>query len=182
MKRKCKFIQPSDFQQNFINMRFITFPLTNLTYKMFKRFYSVRVRFAPSPTGFLHLGGLRTALYNFLFAKAHNGAFILRIEDTDQKRLVPGAVEQLHRDLEWSGIKIDEGPQNHGLHGPYVQSHRLDIYRYSLGNIHFLILWYKKLRAHVFLAVLLKKFLYSAGHIKFCDGVCLTNIENELRI
>lgn len=98
---------------------------------MFKRFYSVRVRFAPSPTGFLHLGGLRTALYNFLFAKARNGAFILRIEDTDQSRLVQGAVDQLQRDLEWAGIDIDEGLHNQGSHGPYVQSHRLNIYRYG---------------------------------------------------
>nr|XP_023014133.1 probable glutamate--tRNA ligase, mitochondrial [Leptinotarsa decemlineata] len=89
----------------------------------------VRVRFAPSPTGYLHLGGLRTALYNFLFAKKHNGKVILRIEDTDQTRLVAGATEQLQRDLEWSGIHIDEGPSQGGLAGPYLQSQRLNIYR-----------------------------------------------------
>ncbi|KAG5893217.1 hypothetical protein JTB14_025621 [Gonioctena quinquepunctata] len=89
----------------------------------------VRVRFAPSPTGYLHLGGLRTALYNFLFARKHDGKFILRIEDTDQSRLVPGAMEQLQVDLEWAGIRIDEAPSLGGLVGPYLQSQRLSIYR-----------------------------------------------------
>ena len=69
----------------------------------------VRVRFAPSPTGYLHLGGLRTALYNFLFAKSRQGKFILRIEDTDQSRLVPGAAENLQAMLEWTGVVPDEG-------------------------------------------------------------------------
>ncbi|CAB0019248.1 unnamed protein product [Nesidiocoris tenuis] len=89
----------------------------------------VRVRFAPSPTGFLHLGGLRTALYNYLFAKSKNGVFILRIEDTDQTRLVPGATQQLVDDLEYVGIIPDEGPNGRGDHGPYVQSERLHFYR-----------------------------------------------------
>ncbi|XP_017773834.1 PREDICTED: probable glutamate--tRNA ligase, mitochondrial [Nicrophorus vespilloides] len=88
----------------------------------------VRVRFAPSPTGHLHLGGLRTALYNYLFAKLHKGSFILRIEDTDQTRLVPGATERLQEDLKWSGIKIDEGPDIGGSLGPYIQSHRVKLY------------------------------------------------------
>ncbi|KAK9878460.1 hypothetical protein WA026_022099 [Henosepilachna vigintioctopunctata] len=96
------------------------------------RFYSsntVRVRFAPSPTGYLHLGGLRTAFYNFLYAKSKTGKFILRIEDTDQTRLVEGADEQLKKDLLWAGIKIDEGPNIGGSYGPYIQSQRLEIYR-----------------------------------------------------
>ncbi|XP_075235562.1 putative glutamate--tRNA ligase, mitochondrial [Lycorma delicatula] len=97
------------------------------------RFYctqsTVRVRFAPSPTGFLHLGGLRTALYNYLFAKSRGGVFILRIEDTDQKRLVEGATEQLQYDLRWIGIIPDEGPSSGGNYGPYKQSERLHIYR-----------------------------------------------------
>jgi len=88
----------------------------------------VRVRFAPSPTGHLHLGGFRTAIYNYLFAKAHNGQFILRIEDTDQSRLVPGAAERLETVLKWSGIHPDESPLVGGDYGPYFQSHRLDIY------------------------------------------------------
>ena len=89
----------------------------------------VRVRFAPSPTGFLHVGGLRTALYNFLFAKHNGGKFVLRIEDTDQTRKVEGALENLISTLEWAGIHYDEGPHREGTCGPYVQSERLDIYR-----------------------------------------------------
>lgn len=115
---------------------------------------SVRVRFAPSPTGKylilffilvnifdrtaltrsfsgdLHLGGLRTALYNYLFARSNNGVFILRIEDTDRKRLVPGALERLEEDLHWAGLDPDEGPSQGGAHGPYLQSERLHLYRY----------------------------------------------------
>lgn len=88
----------------------------------------IRVRFAPSPTGFLHVGGLRTALYNYLFAKHHGGRFILRIEDTDQTRKVEGAVENLISTLEWAGIHYDEGPHRDGGYGPYIQSQRLEIY------------------------------------------------------
>ncbi len=89
----------------------------------------VRVRFAPSPTGFLHIGGLRTALYNYLFAKNKGGKFILRIEDTDRKRFVEGAVDNLITTLSWSGLIADEGPKNGGNFGPYMQSERLDIYK-----------------------------------------------------
>lgn len=89
----------------------------------------VRLRFAPSPTGHLHLGGLRTALYNYLFSRSQKGKFILRIEDTDQTRLVPGAVEQLVEMLSWTGIEIDEGPYHGGHHGPYIQSERLALYK-----------------------------------------------------
>jgi len=89
----------------------------------------VRVRFAPSPTGYLHVGGLRTALYNYLFARKHAGKFILRIEDTDRARFVEGAVENLIQTLQWAGLDFDEGPGKQGNHGPYVQSERLSIYR-----------------------------------------------------
>ena len=89
---------------------------------------STRVRFAPSPTGYLHIGGLRTALYNYLFAKKQKGVFILRIEDTDNKRKVKGAVKKLINALEWLGIKYDEGPGKNTKHGPYYQSKRLEIY------------------------------------------------------
>ena len=85
---------------------------------------SVRVRFAPSPTGFLHIGGLRTALYNYLFAKRHGGSFILRIEDTDQARFVEGAEEDIVRSLAWCGIEVDESPLHGGEAGPYRQSER----------------------------------------------------------
>ncbi len=90
---------------------------------------SVRVRFAPSPTGYLHVGGLRTALYNYLLAKKNDGTFILRIEDTDQSRKVEGAVENLIESLHWAGIDFDEGPGKNGNSGPYIQSQRLEIYR-----------------------------------------------------
>lgn len=89
---------------------------------------AVRVRFAPSPTGFLHLGGLRTALYNYLFAKKHGGSFILRLEDTDQTRLVPGAADNIEDMLEWAGIPPDESPHRGGPRGPYLQSQRLELY------------------------------------------------------
>ncbi|MFZ1291664.1 MAG: glutamate--tRNA ligase [Melioribacteraceae bacterium] len=88
----------------------------------------VRVRFAPSPTGYLHVGGLRTALYNYLFAKKNSGKFILRIEDTDQSRYVEGAVEKLIDSLNWVGLNYDEGPNVGGNFGPYFQSQRLEIY------------------------------------------------------
>jgi glutamyl-tRNA synthetase len=88
-----------------------------------------RVRFAPSPTGYLHVGGLRTALFNFLFARHHDGKFILRIEDTDRNRFVDGAVENLISTLHWTGLDYDEGPDKGGDYGPYIQSKRLDIYR-----------------------------------------------------
>ncbi len=90
---------------------------------------SVRVRFAPSPTGYLHVGGLRTALYNYLFARHNGGECILRIEDTDRTRFVENATENLISSLKWAGIEFDESPVNPGQYGPYVQSERLDIYR-----------------------------------------------------
>ncbi len=114
----------------------------------------IRVRFAPSPTGYLHIGGLRSALYNYLFAKKYNGTFILRIEDTDQKRHIKGALENLIKSLQWAGLEYEEGPfiktnyqrptthdkkiiksKNYpgiievGECAPYVQSERLEIYK-----------------------------------------------------
>lgn len=89
----------------------------------------VRVRFAPSPTGPLHIGGVRTALYNYLYARHNGGEMILRIEDTDSRRFVPGAEDYINEALAWLGIKIDEGVREGGPHGPYRQSERRDIYR-----------------------------------------------------
>ncbi|MCO5724203.1 glutamate--tRNA ligase [Robiginitalea marina] len=89
---------------------------------------TVRVRFAPSPTGPLHIGGVRTALFNYLFAKKHGGSFLLRIEDTDQNRFVPGAEEYIVESLEWLGIPFDEGPGRDGGFGPYRQSERKHLY------------------------------------------------------
>jgi len=96
---------------------------------------TVRVRFAPSPTGYLHVGGLRTALYNYLFARKHNGVFILRIEDTDRTRYIQDAVENLIATLKWAGLDYDEGPIKGGNYGPYVQSERLDIYRHHAEQL-----------------------------------------------
>ncbi|HFC12058.1 MAG TPA: glutamate--tRNA ligase, partial [Anaerolineae bacterium] len=90
---------------------------------------TVRVRFAPSPTGYLHIGGVRTALFNWLFARKQGGQFILRIEDTDQKRFVEGSVEYITESLRWLGLDWDEGPDIGGPFGPYVQSERLAMYQ-----------------------------------------------------
>ncbi|MFQ6038338.1 MAG: glutamate--tRNA ligase family protein, partial [Candidatus Aminicenantales bacterium] len=89
----------------------------------------VRVRFAPSPTGFLHVGNARTALFNWLFARQNKGAFVLRIEDTDIVRSAKEYEESLMEDLKWLGLDWDEGPDIGGPFGPYRQSERLDTYR-----------------------------------------------------
>ena len=89
----------------------------------------VRVRFAPSPTGPLHIGGVRTALFNYLFAKKHGGDFILRIEDTDQTRYVEGAENYIVEAMEWLNIPFDESPSKPGNCGPYRQSERKELYR-----------------------------------------------------
>lgn len=89
----------------------------------------IRTRFAPSPTGFLHVGGLRTALYNYLFARKNKGKFVFRLEDTDQKRFVEGAYENLIKMLEWARLEFDEGPHIGGPHAPYIQSQRFEIYK-----------------------------------------------------
>ena len=90
---------------------------------------TVRTRFAPSPTGFMHIGNLRTGLYAYLFARKNNGKFILRIEDTDQERKVEGAIEMVYRTLATAGITYDEGPDKDGGVGPYIQTERMDIYK-----------------------------------------------------
>lgn len=95
----------------------------------FKDNNEVRVRFAPSPTGFLHVGGLRTGLFNYLFARKNSGKFILRIEDTDRKRYIPGAIENLISTMKTLGLHYDEGPDVGGNYGPYIQSERTELYR-----------------------------------------------------
>ena len=95
----------------------------------------VRVRFAPSPTGPLHIGGVRTALYNYLFAKKHQGDLILRIEDTDSQRFVPGAEEYIIESFQWLGISFDEGPHVGGSYGPYRQSERKSIYKQYVDQL-----------------------------------------------
>ncbi|KAF1815095.1 glutamyl-tRNA synthetase [Eremomyces bilateralis CBS 781.70] len=94
-----------------------------------------RTRFAPSPTGYLHLGSLRTALFNYLLARRTGGQFLLRIEDTDQKRTVPDAEEKLFKDLRWAGLEWDEGPEVGGPYGPYRQSERTALYQLHAGQL-----------------------------------------------
>ena len=89
---------------------------------------TVRTRYAPSPTGFMHVGNLRTALYEYLVAKSQGGKFILRIEDTDRERLVDGAVDVIYHTMQLAGLRHDEGPDIGGDFGPYVQSERKDMY------------------------------------------------------
>src|SRR5581483_11057957 len=96
---------------------------------------NVRVRFAPSPTGFLHVGGARTALFNWLFARHSGGKFILRIEDTDRERSKPEYEEAIIRDLQWLGLDWDEGPSIGGPHGPYRQTERASLYREQLKKL-----------------------------------------------
>ena len=88
-----------------------------------------RVRFAPSPTGPLHIGGVRTALFNYLYTKSRKGVFVLRVEDTDQNRYVPGAEEYILKTMDWLGLEVDEGPGTESPWGPYRQSERKDIYQ-----------------------------------------------------
>src|SRR5665811_1499283 len=89
----------------------------------------VRLRFAPSPTGFLHIGNLRSALFGYFLAKSMDGRFILRLEDTDQKREVSGALDGLLAVFSWLGIEFDEGPHKEGNFGPYIQTERVDKYK-----------------------------------------------------
>ena len=95
----------------------------------------IRVRFAPSPTGPLHIGGLRTALFNYLYAKSFGGDFILRIEDTDKKRYVSKSEQHILDSLKWCGLTIDEGPENEGNYGPYRQSERKEIYKKHIQEL-----------------------------------------------
>ncbi|KAI0816645.1 hypothetical protein GGR55DRAFT_247335 [Xylaria sp. FL0064] len=94
-----------------------------------------RTRFAPSPTGYVHIGSLRTALFNYLLARATGGQFLIRVEDTDQKRLVPDAEEKLYQDLKWAGLSWDEGPDVGGPYGPYKQSERLQSYKEHVDQL-----------------------------------------------
>ena len=95
----------------------------------------VRVRFAPSPTGYLHIGGARTALFNWLFAKRHNGTFILRIDDTDEQRSTESSMKQIYESLNWLGFNWDEGEKVGGPYGPYIQSERRPIYQEHIGKL-----------------------------------------------
>ena len=95
----------------------------------------VRTRFAPSPTGYLHIGGVRTALFNWLFARKHGGEFILRIDDTDQQRNVEAALEPILHGFEWLGLDWDEGPKKGGPYAPYFQSQRSEQYKTAVDQL-----------------------------------------------
>ena len=95
----------------------------------------IRVRFAPSPTGHLHIGGARTALFNYLYARRQNGIFVLRIEDTDVERSTEESVRMILEDLKWLGLTWDEGPDKGGPCAPYFQSQRMDLYRKRLQEL-----------------------------------------------
>ena len=95
----------------------------------------VRTRFAPSPTGFLHVGSIRTALFDWLFTRHNSGVFILRIEDTDATRKVEGAIEAIMDDLRWLNLEWDEGPETGGNYGPYIQSERLERYKAAAQHL-----------------------------------------------
>jgi len=97
---------------------------------------SVRVRYAPSPTGNQHIGGVRTALINYLFAKSQGGSFILRLEDTDRIRYAPEYEQNLYDTFAWLGFHWDEGPDVGGPVGPYVQSQRIDLYKNTLKSLY----------------------------------------------
>lgn len=108
--------------------RFPTHKTSSLVFSLYYNF-TVRVRYAPSPTGFMHIGGLRTALFNYLFARKFKGQFIVRIEDTDKKREVEGSIDDIFNTLQWAGITADESIKNGGEFGPYIQSERMHIYK-----------------------------------------------------
>ncbi len=141
----------------------------------------VRVRFAPSPTGPLHIGGIRTALFNYLFARKNNGTFILRIEDTDQVRYIQGAEEYILKSLEWCGLTPDEGVRAGGDYGPYRQSERLDIYKkfaeqlIESGHAYYAFDTPEELKS-------IRKEFESSGKTFSYDAKSRSNLRNSLNI
>ena len=125
---------------------------------------SVRTRFAPSPTGYLHVGGARTALFNWLFAKHHGGDFVLRIEDSDKNRNTEEALSAIYEGLAWLGIEADESPDKKGEYGPYQQSQRQDIYEEWLAKLE------KTGRVYEDKGAL--RFSFSKSQVTFVDAVC----------
>jgi nondiscriminating glutamyl-tRNA synthetase len=138
-----------------------------------------RVRFAPSPTGLLHIGNARTALFNYLFAKHHQGMFILRIEDTDIERSTDESIHQIIKDLQWLGIAWDEGPDRGGPEGPYRQSQRLSIYRDHADQLSQQGLVYKCFCSPERLEALRKQQL-SKGKMPRYDGRCRSLSQDEI--
>ncbi len=139
----------------------------------------VRVRFAPSPTGLLHIGNARTALFNYLFAKRHQGTLVLRIEDTDVERSTEASIDRIREDLEWMGIRWDEGPDRGGPDGPYRQSQRLSIYRDYTEQLRQAGQAYKCFCSNERLEALRKEQL-SRGKMPRYDGRCRSLSEQEI--
>jgi glutamyl-tRNA synthetase len=140
---------------------------------------NVRVRFAPAPTGLLHIGNARTALFNFLFAKRHQGTFVLRIEDTDLERSTDTSIDRIMEDLRWLGIIWDEGPGQEGTEGPYRQSQRLSIYREFADRLFLGGMSYKCFCSEERLEKLRKEQL-SKGRMPRYDGRCRSLSEGEI--
>jgi glutamyl-tRNA synthetase len=144
---------------------------------------NVRVRFAPSPTGYLHVGGARSALFNYLFAKHNNGTFILRIEDTDRSRYVEGALEEIYESLRWLGLDWDEGPGKDGSCGPYIQSERLALYKehaeklLASGNAYRCFCTAERLTA---LRTEQEKIKQPVGYDKKCRGLSKEESDKQL--
>ena len=141
----------------------------------------IRTRYAPSPTGFMHVGNLRSAIFEYLTAKHEGGTFVLRIEDTDQERKVPGAVEFIYETLQLCGLTIDEGPNNEGKYGPYVQSERLELYQkyahdlIDMGKAYYCFCTEEELEEKRREAEAAKKpFLY--------DGLCQKNSKEQIEV
>ena len=144
-----------------------------------------RVRFAPSPTGYLHVGGARTALFNFLFARHHQGKFILRIEDTDQKRYQPEALAEIFTSLKWLGLQWDEGPEVGGPYGPYFQSQRTALYREHAARLLAAGKAYRCFCSEERLAGLRDeqekaKMLHGSGYDRHCRGLGAAEVERLL--
>jgi glutamyl-tRNA synthetase len=142
----------------------------------------IRVRFAPSPTGPLHIGGVRTALYNYLFARQTGGTMVLRIEDTDQNRFVPGAEEYIVKSLEWCGIDFDESPQKGGPYAPYRQSERTPLYREFIQRLLDKGYAYYAFDTESELEIIREKFKQSGNHIFQYDQKTRLQLRNSLSL
>ncbi|XP_054167288.1 probable glutamate--tRNA ligase, mitochondrial [Oppia nitens] len=139
----------------------------------------VRVRFGPSPTGYLHLGGLRTAFFNYLFAKQHHGSFILRIEDTDQDRIVADSLQNIVDMLLWTGLVPDEGPHVGGQYGPYLQSQRTELYREMIDKLLATPVVYRCFCSEMRLNLLRKEQLKNRETVKY-DNRCRHLTQKEI--
>src|SRR4030042_2465777 len=156
------------------------FPLCAMRFTLrLKMTSNVRVRFAPAPTGLLHIGNARTALFNFLFAKRHQGTFVLRIEDTDLERSTDTSMDRIMEDLRWLGIIWDEGPDQDGPEGPYRQSQRLSIYQEFADRLFQEGKSYKCFCSEERLEKLRKEQL-SRGRMPRYDGRCRSLTQGEI--